>query len=201
MENIKFIRLGLLFLSLAAAVNSGSAFAQAGPMMSGTTLDLSINPALPFDRTTSEKVTLSFTAKAKELEGASVTPGKIDHLDYKVIITKDGMEVWSEQFHDHDGDLELEITPSSGADVPIVTGGQGTEMTSPYMVKGPIFMQNGNYVISAQIVGIEFNPLPSPLKDEFSIQVVPEFPVTAIMPTIVALATVIGLVRLRPRFT
>jgi len=87
MENIKFIRLGLLFLSLAAAVNSGSAFAQAGTMMSGTNLDLSINPALPFDRTTSEKVTLSFTAKAKELEGASVTPGKIDHLDYEGVIS------------------------------------------------------------------------------------------------------------------
>ena len=200
MKNAKFVMLGLLLIPLTALINSSNAFAQAGTMMSGTNLDLSINP-LPFDRTTSEKVTLSFTAKAEELEGASVTPGKIDHLDYKVMITKDGKEVWSEQLHDHDGNLELQITPSSGADVPIVTGGQGKEMTSPYMVKGPIFMQNGNYAISAQIVGIEFNPLPSPLKDEFSIQVVPEFPVTAIMPTIVALATVIGIFRLRPRFT
>jgi len=200
MKNAKFVMLGLLLIPLTALINSSNAFAQAGTMMSGTNLDLSINP-LPFDRTTSEKVTLSFTAKAEELEGASVTPGKIDHLDYKVMITKDGKEVWSEQLHDHDGNLELQITPSSGADVPIVTGGQGTEMTSPYMVKGPIFMQNGNYAISAQIVGIEFNPLPSPLKDEFSIQVVPEFPVTVMLPTIVALVTVIGLVRLRSRIT
>ncbi len=200
MKNAKFVMLGLLLIPLTALINSSSAFAQAGTMMSGTNLDLSINP-LPFDRTTSEKVTLSFTAKAEELEGVSVTPGKIDHLDYKVMITKDGKEVWSEQLHDHDGNLELQITPSSGADVPIVTGGQGTEMTSPYMVKGPIFMQNGNYAISAQIVGIEFNPLPSPLKDEFSIQVVPEFPVTVMLPTIVALVTVIGIFRLRSRIT
>ena len=96
MKNAKFVMLGLLLIPLTALINSSSAFAQAGTMMSGTNLDLSINP-LPFDRTTSEKVTLSFTAKAEELEGVSVTPGKIDHLDYKVMITKDGKEVWSEQ--------------------------------------------------------------------------------------------------------
>jgi len=43
------------------------------------------------------------------------------------------------------------------------------------MVSGPVFMDNGNYQITAQIVGIEFNPLPTPLTDEFNMQVVPEF--------------------------
>jgi len=43
------------------------------------------------------------------------------------------------------------------------------------MISGPVFMDNGDYQISAQIVGIEFNPLPTPLVDDFNIQVVPEF--------------------------
>jgi len=163
--------------------------------MTGTNLDLNINPMLPFDRMTNEKVTLSFTAKAKELGGASISPGKIDHLDYKVVITKDGTEVWSEQFHDHDGNLELQITPSSGSIT--VTGGEGQGTTGPFMVSGPIFTENGNYAISGQIVGIEFNPLPSPLKDDFSMEVVPEFPITAILPMVVAFGAVIAFMRLR----
>ena len=165
--------------------------------MTGTNLDLNINPMLPFDRMTSEKVTLSFMAKAKELEGTSISPGKIDHLDYKVVITKDGMEVWSKQFHDHDGNLELVITPSSGSIT--VTGGAGEGTTGPYMVSGPIFTENGNYAISGQIVGIEFKPLSSPLKDDFSMEVVPEFPITAILPMVVAFGAVIAVMRLRPK--
>ncbi|MFQ5969274.1 MAG: plastocyanin/azurin family copper-binding protein [Nitrososphaerales archaeon] len=169
-------------------------------VMPGTNLDLMIDPLPPFDRMAGDEVTLSFMAKAKELEGASISPGKIDHLDYKVVITKDGMEVWSKQFHDHDGNLELVITPSSGSVT--VTGGEedaGKSMTGPYMVSGPIFTDNGNYAISGQIVGIEFNPLSSPLIDDFSMEVVPEFPITAILPMVVAFGAVIAAMRLRPK--
>ncbi len=139
-------------------------------VMSGVNVDLAIYPA-PFDNTANDMVTLSFTAKSDELKGS----GAIDHLDYKVIISKDGNVVWSEQFHDHDGNLELQITPSEGYFT--VTGGQevGTTETKAFMVKGPIFMDNGNYQVTAQIVGIEFNPLPTPLTDDFTMQVVPEF--------------------------
>ncbi len=140
-------------------------------MMTGVYLGLDIDPMLPFDNTANDMVTLSFTAKSDELMGS----GAIDHLDYKVIISKDGSEVWSEQFHEHDGNLELQITPSEGSFS--TTGGEevGSTETKAFMVQGPVFMDNGNYQITAQIVGIEFNPLPTPLIDDFNIQVVPEF--------------------------
>ena len=140
-------------------------------MMSGVNLDLDIDPMLPFDNTVSDMVTLSFIAKSDVLKGS----GAVDHLDYKVIISKDGNEIWSDQFHEHDGNLELQITPSEGSFT--VTGGEevGSTETKAFMVKGPVFMDNGNYQVTAQIVGIEFNPLPTPLTDDFSIQVVPEF--------------------------
>jgi len=141
-------------------------------MMSGVNLGLDIYPMLPFDNTVNDMVTLEFTAKSEELKGDS---GAVNHLDYKVMIAKDGNEIWSEQFHEHDGNLELQITPSEGSFT--VTGGEevGSSETKAFMVSGPVFMDNGNYQITAQIVGIEFNPLPTPLTDEFNMQVVPEF--------------------------
>jgi len=140
-------------------------------MMSGANLDLDIDPMLPFDNTVNDMVTLSFTAKSDALKGS----GGFDHLDYKVVISKDGNEIWSDQFHDHDANLELQITPSDGSFT--TTGGEevGSSETKAFMVEGPVFMDNGNYQISGQIVGIEFNPLSTPLVDDFNIEVVPEF--------------------------
>jgi len=157
-------------------------------MMSGVNLDLDIDPMLPFDNTVSDMVTLSFTAKSDALKGS----GAVDHLDYKVIISKDGNEVWSEQFHEHDGNLELQITPSEGSFT--VTGGEevGSTETKAFMVQGPVFMDNGNYQVTAQIVGIEFNPLPTPLTDDFNIQVVPEFGSIVMVVFVVAIVSIIA---------
>jgi len=166
-----------------------------GISMSGTNFDLEISPTLPFDRMKNEMVTLSFAAKATQLEGASITPGKIDHLDYNVIITKDGNEIWNRQFHDHDGNLELVITPSSGS-VKASGGEEDKSKTSTrsYKISGPIFTENGSYTFTTQVVGIEFNPLPSPIQDSFSIEVVPEFPIAIIgvMGVIVGMSVVVS---------
>ena len=52
------------------------------------------------------------------------------------------------------------------------------------------FGENGSYTIIAHVIGIEFEPLPSPIEDNFSIEVVPEFPVAVmtVMGTIVAMS-------------
>jgi len=158
-------------------------------MMSGVYLGLDIVPMLPFDNTVNDMVTLSFTAKSDELMGS----GAIDHLDYKVIISKDGNEVWSEQFHEHDGNLEIQFTPSEGSFS--TTGGEevGSTETKAFMVQGPVFMDNGNYQITAQIVGIEFNPLSTPLTDDFVMEVVPEFGTIAMMVLGVGIVSIIAL--------
>jgi len=140
-------------------------------VMSGVNVDLEIYP-VPFNNTANDMVTLSFTAKSDALKGTTITSMVIDHLDYKVIISKDGNEIWSDQFHDHDGNLELQITPSEGRFTNTVGQEVGTSETKAYMIKGPVFMDSGNYQITSQIVGIEFNPLPTPLTDYFNMQVV-----------------------------
>lgn len=160
-------------ISLSQILEQQQTSTETGSKLTGTNLDLSVNPSLPFDKTASKNVTLSFLAKTKDLEGASISPGKIDHLDYGISITKDGNQIWSKQFHDHDGNLTLQIKPSTSGSV-IATGGTegpGQSTTGPYIVEGPLLIQDGNYSISAQIVGIEFNPLPSPLSDIFNLQV------------------------------
>lgn len=162
------------------------------PMMGGAILGLDMNPA-PFDTTMDDTITLSFTALSSELEGSSISPGKIDHLDYSVAISKDGNEIWrSQDLHDHDGNLELQITPTEGSFA--VTGGQedGSSSTGPYMVTGPVFMDNGDYEITAQIVGIEFKPLATPLNADFDVQVVPEFGSIAMIVLAVGAASIIA---------
>jgi len=159
------------------------------PMMSGVNLDLDIYPMLPFDNTANDMVTLEFEAKSDVLKGES---GAVNHLDYKVMISKDGSELWSEMFHDHDGNLELQITPSDGSFT--VTGGEeiGSTETKAFMVQGPVFMDNGNYQVTAQIVGIEFNPLPTPLTDDFTMEVVPEFgPIVMVILAVAIVGTII----------
>ena len=162
-------------------------------MMSGVYLGLDIDPMLPFDNTANDMVTLSFTAKSDELKGTTMTSMVIDHLDYKVTISKDGDEKWSDQFHDHDGNLELQITPSEGTFTRTEAEEVGSSETKAYMISGPVFMDNGNYKVTAQIVGIEFNPLPTPLTDDFNMQVVPEFGTITMMILGVSIVSIIAI--------
>jgi len=177
---------------MAGTVIVGEAMAEEA-MMSGVYLGLDIDPMLPFDNTANDMVTLSFTAKSDELKGATMTDTLIDHLDYKVMISKDGNEIWSEQFHDHDGNLELEITPSEGTSTK--AGGEevGTRETKAFRVKAPVFMDNGNYKVTAQIVGIEFVALRTPLTDDFNMQVVPEFGTITMMILGVSIVSIIAI--------
>jgi len=162
-------------------------------MMSGAYLGLDIDPMLPFDNTANDMITLSFTAKSDDLKGTTMTSMVIDHLDYKVIISKDGDEKWSDQFHDHDGNLELQITPSEGTFTRTEAEEVGSSETKAYMISGPVFMDNGNYQVTAQIVGIEFNPLPTPLTDDFNMQVVPEFGTITMMILGVSIVSIIAI--------
>ncbi len=177
---------------MAGTVIVGEAMAEEA-MMSGVYLGLDIDPMLPFDNTANDMVTLSFTAKSDELKGTTMTSMVIDHLDYKVTISKDGDEKWSDQFHDHDGNLELQITPSEGTFTRTEAEEVGSSETKAYMISGPVFMDNGNYKVTAQIVGIEFNPLPTPLTDDFNMQVVPEFGTIAMMILGVSIVSIIAI--------
>ncbi|RMF31074.1 MAG: hypothetical protein D6752_02905, partial [Candidatus Nitrosothermus koennekii] len=163
-------------------------------VMQGMNIDLETNLALPFDREANDSITLRFVPKAEGLEGGEISAA-VDHLDYNIVIMRDGEEILNENFHDHDGVLELIIKPSDG---PINIEGEAGDppTTPPYTISGPIFNENGQYTIKASIVGIEFNPI-EPLSDEFSISVVPEFPLAALIPLVVGFTAVLAAMRVR----
>ena len=69
------------------------------------------------------------------------------HVTYYVTIEKDGKKLLSDWFHDHKGDLKLEMKPQGGKEVtvygepdPILQAFTGTE-DSPVIASGPIFKE------------------------------------------------------------
>jgi predicted secreted protein with PEFG-CTERM motif len=168
--------------------------------MKGNNISMSIAPS-PFNSSTDKQVTLVFTPNPNQQELSVIEPkNKVEHLDYVIVITKDGHEVFNKQFHTHSGVLTLVFTPSQ--DIVNVTGGESdpnNTTTGPYDVSGSIVSENGNYQISASIVGVEFNPLPSPVEDKFTMQVVPEFGPMATLILISAITGTIVLYKMKFR--
>ena len=171
-------------------------------VMQGTNIDLETNLALPFNKDENDSITLRFVPKAPGLEGGDISAGVVDHLDYNIVITRDGEEILNENFHDHDGTLELIITPGEG-DITI-GGGEAAEdktSTAPYTISGAIFSENGQYTISESVIGIDHTPLDTPTAEEqFSISVVPEFPLAALIPMVVGFTAVLAVMRTRRIF-
>ncbi|MBI5133628.1 MAG: hypothetical protein HZA83_02845 [Thaumarchaeota archaeon] len=164
-----------------------------GTMLTGEKIDLTVNPSLPFDRTMSQKVMLTFTSKG---DGGKA----IQHTDWAITISMNGKEVFKENFHDHDGTLDLEVTPEQMSMFDVgkpSTDDPNKLVTSSFPVSGPLFMDNGKYEVNAQITGIEFKPLSTPITQNFSINVVPEFPVAAILPLVLAFAAIVAVMRIR----
>jgi plastocyanin len=149
-----------------------------GNIMRGVKFDLSTDLPLPYDKDLNDKITLKVIPKETN-----------KHLDYKIIISRDGKEVFNKNFHDHDGILELMIMKGEG-DIKVEGGEEKDNETTQYMITGPIFTENGQYTINVSITGIEFKPI-EPISEEFSINVVPEFPLAAIIPLILGVSAVI----------
>ncbi len=92
------------------------------------------------------------------------------HVDYKIFIEKDGSEVYR---------------------IPITHTNPG-EVTIPYT-----FTTTGDFLIGIDVEGILFQPIPKETAT-FSILVVPEFPVSAIIVMSVVIAFVVLLARAQP---
>ena len=87
----------------------------------------------------------------------------IKHVTYFITIEKDGKKLLSNWFHDHNGDLRLQIRPKNtdlvtvyGEPDPILQAYQGTE-NSPVIAEGPIFLEGGLYHFIVRIVTIDFD--------------------------------------------
>lgn len=166
-----------------------------GTMLNDDKIDLMVNPAPPYDRITNDKVLLTFVSK-----GSDGNP--IKHTDWLIEISMNDKQIFKKNFHDHDGILELNVTPKAMSEFDVGKPNQddpGKLLTSSFPVTGPLFLDDGAYTIKAQIIGIEFKPLSTPVTQDFGMNVVPEFPVMVMLPLVLAFSVIIGMTRMRSR--
>ena len=85
------------------------------------------------------------------------------HVTYFITIEKDGKKLLSDWFHDHNGDLKIEMKPSNaqritvyGEKDPILDAYTGTE-NSPVIATGPIFSEGGLYHFIVRITTIDYD--------------------------------------------
>jgi hypothetical protein len=85
------------------------------------------------------------------------------HVTYFITIEKDGKKLLSDWFHDHKGDLKIEMKPSNAEQIavygepdPILQAFTGTE-NSPVVATGPIFSEGGLYHFIVRITTIDYD--------------------------------------------
>jgi hypothetical protein len=85
------------------------------------------------------------------------------HVTYYITIEKDGKKLLSDWFHDHKGDLKIEMKPSNAEQItvygepdPILQAFTGTEK-SPVVAAGPIFSEGGLYHFIVRVTTIDYD--------------------------------------------
>ena len=107
----------------------------------------------------------------------SKTNQSFNHVTYYVIIEKDGKRLLSNMFHDHNGDLILQVNPvnatgkAAAANTTSISGGEPDPLLdiltaseiNPITVSGPIFVRGGLYhfIVRIETVDSDYSMLPN----------------------------------------
>ena len=107
----------------------------------------------------------------------SNTNQSFNHVTYYIIIEKDGKRLLSNMFHDHNGDLILQLNPvnatgkSAAANTTSISGGEPDPLldivtaseNNPITVSGPIFVRGGLYhfIVRIETVDSDYSMLPN----------------------------------------
>jgi len=91
------------------------------------------------------------------------------HVTYYIVLEKDGKRLLADIFHDHNGDLKIQMNPGNTSKIAISGGEQdpllgtwiGTQ-TNPVIVSGPIFLSGGLYhfIVRIETVDSDYTLLP-----------------------------------------
>src|SRR5436190_14611716 len=92
----------------------------------------------------------------------SNTNESFTHVTYYVILEKDGKRLLADIFHDHNGDLKIQMNPRNTSKIAISGGEQdpllgtwiGTQ-TNPVIASGPIFLSGGLYHFTVRIETVD----------------------------------------------
>jgi plastocyanin len=149
-------------------IKVGSGFEQ------GSNMDMLIGGnALPFSPSKLARVTLSFVPH----ESAAVIPPDLS-LTYNVTISNSTSTLYSDQFDDSDGILDLELVPAisttNSTDQfvswgPDLTDNEGVASDGAYHIQGPVLINDDTYNIQVSIVAVNDADLPAPVSDTFAL--------------------------------
>jgi len=136
------------------------------------------------------KTVLAFhTEPAQPLAGKNIALGfkltdnktgnNIQHVTYLVTVKKDEKRLFTETLHTHDGNMKILFVPDGTTPYKINANFDGlsasyiSDFGSPIKINGPIFSTPGNYSVSLEVTGVDFDNLflPTPLKFDFNIPV------------------------------
>jgi hypothetical protein len=100
-------------------------------------------------------------------------------VTYNVSIANGSSVLYSNEFVDSDGILDLELVPSSsnttrhfvdwGPDFVDADPAPGAGSDGTFHIQGPIMTERGIYLIQVAIVAKDGNLLPSPITDTFAL--------------------------------
>lgn len=99
----------------------------------------------------------------------SNTNQSFNHVTYYIIVEKDGKRLLSDMFHDHNGELKVQLDPENSSKIAIIsaehdplldiwTGSQ----TNPVSISGPFFLNGGLYhfIVKIETVDSDYTLLP-----------------------------------------
>ena len=106
----------------------------------------------------------------------------IQHVTYRMDISKDGKHILSDFFHDHNGEVRLMFkgkgsgdssTHSIGGTQDVLTNAWIADPGSPITIGGPLFNQSGAYNIGLELTTIDNDKtdLIEPLEYQFDVDV------------------------------
>jgi hypothetical protein len=91
----------------------------------------------------------------------SNTNQSFSHVTYYIILEKDGKKLFYDMFHDHDGDLKIQMNPNGSGNIsikgdktPILDLWIGTS-SKPVAISGPIFLSGGLYHFIVRIETVD----------------------------------------------
>ena len=106
------------------------------------------------------------------------TGNNIQHTTYLVTISNESQRLFTETVHSHDGHILMEFVPSTtepyqiNANFDTLSASYIADYSGPIKVIGNIFSP-GNYVVSLEVTGVDFDNLflPAPLEFKFPVSV------------------------------
>lgn len=106
------------------------------------------------------------------------TGNNIQHTTYLVTISNESQRLFTETVHSHDGHILMEFAPSTiepykiNANFDTLSASYIADYSGPIKVMGNIFLP-GNYTVSLEVTGVDFDNLflPAPLDFKFPVTI------------------------------